>query len=186
MPYEFLRRGCVLAGAIVIVLGVVALPVSAAAQDPPKIDLAAGYSLLHDNDLSENFPMGWFVSVGGTLSPMLAVVGEASGNYKTVTPLPGVDVSTKVHTFMGGPKLYVRQGSVTPWGQVLVGAATASASAYGVSDSNTNFAIQPGGGVDIDVKEMFGVRVGANMRFIRSSGATSREFQVVAGIVIRP
>ena len=184
MSHKLLRPWCVLAGALVAFA-----PLPAAAQDPPKIEFAAGYSLLHDTDLSENLPAGWFASVGATVSPMIAVVGEVSGNYKTISS-SGVDVSTKVHTFMGGPKLFVRQGAVTPWAQVLVGAATGSGSAsvynVNVSDSSTNFAIQPGGGVDIDVKEMFGVRAGANWRLIRSEGATSKELQIVAGIVIRP
>ena len=174
------RRWCVLAGTLALV---VVLPLRASAQS--QIDFAAGYSMMHDSDAETNFPFGWFASVGKTVTPMWAIVGDISGNYKRLQAAPGVDVKLRVHTFMAGPKLYARQGQMTPWAQLLLGAASLSGSAFGIGASETDFAFQPGGGIDFDVQNNFGVRFGGNMRFIRSSGSTVKEFQFIAGVVFR-
>src|SRR5439155_25799770 len=145
---------------------------------------AVGYSMMHDSDVEGNFPMGWFVSVGKTVTPSISIVGDVSGNYKTITVTPGVDAKLKVHTFAAGPRWSDRQGQITPWAQVLVGIANMSGSVFGIGASENGFSVQPGGGLDFDVNGSFGVRLGGNLRFIRSSGATGKEFQFVAGIVM--
>ena len=55
---------------------------------------------------------------------------------------------------------------------------------FGIGDSETDFAFQPGGGVDFNVQNSFGVRFGANLRFIHSTGSTIKEFQFIAGVVV--
>ena len=117
-----------------------------------------------------------------------------SGNCKTISQGP-LDVKLKVHSFMAGPKLAAHQNPrVTPFAQVLFGGARASGgigisggsgSGFNVNASETDFAVQPGGGVDINAGESFGVRVGDNYRLIRSDGETSKEFQFVVGVVLR-
>ena len=174
------RRLCVLVGALAIVA---ALPLRAMAADDPKIDFAVGYSLLHDSDADGNFPMGWFVSVGKKVMPTISIVGDVSGNYKTIT-VEGIDAKLKVHTFMAGPRWSDRQGQITPWAQVLFGAAHLSGSVFGIGDSEMDFAIQPGGGIDYGLNNGINLRFGANLRFIRSSGNVGKEFQIVAGIVM--
>jgi hypothetical protein len=117
-----MRRLAILAGALVLVA---ALPLRAAAADD-RIDFAVGYSLMHDSDVDGNFPMGWFASVGKSVTPMIGIVGDVSGNYKSIELAPGVDAKLKVHTFMAGPRWASRQGQMTPWAQVLFGAANLS------------------------------------------------------------
>ena len=175
------RRLCVLVGALAIVA---ALPLRAMAADDPKIDFAVGYSLLHDSDADGNFPMGWFVSVGKKVMPTISIVGDVSGNYKTIT-VEGIDAKLKVHTFMAGPRWSDRQGQITPWAQVLVGMANLSGSVFGITASETDLAIQPGGGIDYAMSSGIDLRFGGNLRFIRSSGEVGKEFQFVAGIVMR-
>ena len=53
------------------------------------------------------------------------------------------------------------------------------------SESETDFAVQPGGGVDVKVSDNVGVRVGFNFRAIRPSdnGDWGKVIQVVAGVV---
>jgi hypothetical protein len=167
------------AGAALVLLVGCARP--AAAQ--PRVDVAAGYATLHDNDISEDFPAGWFVSVSA-MPGWLGVAGEVSGNYKTVNVFGG-DVRLSVHTFMAGPKFAARLPVATPFFQVLFGAARLGANAVG-PESETDFAMQPGGGVDVRLSNAVGLRVGANYRLIRSLGETSKESQLVVGIVFRP
>jgi len=174
------RRLAILVGAFVLVA---ALPLRAAAADD-RIDFAVGYSLMHDSDVDGSFPLGWFASVGKNVTPMVAIVGDVSGAYKSIAVAPGVDAKLKVHTFMAGPRWASRQGQMTPWAQVLVGMANLSGSVFGVGDSETDFAWQPGGGLDYELANGINLRFGGNLRFIHSSGNVGKEFQFVAGIVM--
>ena len=166
--------------------------VSAAAQsaNSPRYEVAGGYQFMRDQDiakqdpdLSANFPAGWMASGGAHLWSWLGVVGEVSGSAKTLS-IPGDKPKLRVYTFMAGPRWSDRQGQITPWAQVLVGMANLSGSVFGITASETDLAIQPGGGIDFDVNGSFGVRLGGNLRFIRSAGETGKEFQFVAGIVM--
>ena len=178
MSQDCVRRWCVLVGALALV---VALPLRAAAQS--SADFALGYSVMHDSDAETNFPLGWFASFGKPVSPMWAIAGDISGNYKSMEVAPGIDAKLKVHTFMIGPKLYARQGQSTPWAQLLFGAANLSGSVFGIGASETDFAFQPGAGIDFNMQNSFAIRLGANIRFIRSTGSTDKQFQFIAGVV---
>ncbi len=159
-------------------------------------EIAGGYSYMYDNDISESFPGGWFVSAAANLTNMFAVVGDVSGNYKSDSTSSGgatATASLKVHTFQAGPRVMGRSGPISVFAQFLVGAATASAGVnasgggvnLSVSSSDTEFCYQPGAGVDIGFSEGAAIRLGANERFIHSTGNTSKEFQFVAGLVLR-
>ena len=91
---------------------------------------------------------------------MLAIVFEAAGAYKSESEHVGsttVDVTAKLHTFLGGVRIASRANpAVAPFVQVLAGAANASVGGSGsgmvtvsVSDSETQFALQAGGGVNL-------------------------------------
>jgi hypothetical protein len=67
-------------------------------------DVAVGYSILHDSDAGETFPMGWLFAGGVNVGSNVALVGEAGGNYKTVSVL-GTDVNLRVHSFLGGVRV---------------------------------------------------------------------------------
>jgi hypothetical protein len=145
-------------------------------------DVAIGYSVLHDSDAEETFPMGWLFAGGVNLGSNVALVGEAGGNYKTVDVL-GTDVNLRVHTFLGGIRVQNHQPKVMPFGQVLVGLAHMGVSALGEGDSANGFAVQPGGGVDIPLGSRMGARVQGDFRMIRSEGDTSNEFRIGVGLV---
>jgi opacity protein-like surface antigen len=154
----------------------------ALAQDTPTVDVSGGYSFLRDQDVEENFH-GWLAAVAGNINPWLGIVGEVGGNYKTLQ-LFATEVSFSVHSFMFGPRISSRQNqSVTPFFQVLLGAARASGSVFGQSDSTTEFAIQPGGGADFWLRPNVGIRVGGDYRRIVADEGTN-EFRFHAGIVL--
>ena len=85
-------------------------------------ELAGGYSLMRDYDGDATFPGGWFASVAADVAGPLAVVGDASGSYKSMGGLD-VNLSTNIHTFMGGPRLAWRASRVEPYVQMLFGVA---------------------------------------------------------------
>lgn len=180
-------RKFVRSAAVCLVMIGAAIP--AVAQQTPKLEVAGGYAYLHETDLS--VPAGWFASGGGQVNKWFGIVGAVSGHYKTVTEF-GVEVNTRLHTFVAGPKFAsYRNPNITPYVQALFGGARASGSvkvagtSVAISESRNGFDFQPGGGVDIRASDAVGIRLGINADFIRSEGETNKEFQFIAGIVIR-
>lgn len=146
------------------------------------IDLSGGFQLMRDQDIEENFP-GWFAQIGGNITPTFGLVGEVGAGTKTYTLL-GTDVDLTVYSFLAGPRFSgPRSKTVVPFAQILFGMARASVSAIGKSESETEFAIQPAGGVDIMFTPQVGIRSAAFYRRIGASdGANEFGFQV--GIVL--
>jgi opacity protein-like surface antigen len=191
----------------VAVLGVAAVPASA--QTVPKVELSGGYQFLNlaVEGRNESMPAGWYFDVAGNLTPMLGVVFQVGGNYKSLdesVALGGVaatvtaDVS--VHEFLGGVRLNLRSNpSIVPFAQVLAGAihgsadVSASATLPGIPPiafdrefSGTNFGLGAGGGVKFALTDAVGLRVGADYlrAFEDEGGANLFRFRV--GVVIAP
>jgi hypothetical protein len=175
---------------------IVATPHRVTAQSDGRIDVAGGYSFMRDHDGGVSFPTGWFASVGGDLAGPIGIVGDASGSYKSMGGLD-IDFSMSIHTFMGGPRLAWRTSRVTPRAEVLFGTArmatTFTMPEETVSFSRYHFAMQFGGGMDVQLTSRVAARVGANRRLIRSEMFTPtgsepfnyREFQFISGVVFR-
>lgn len=144
---------------------------TATAQDRPEFSAGWRYLYIAGSDGSDgtNVPKGWYVDVAVPLSGMLSIVGDVGGHYKseseTITE-QGVTVTgtakANVHTFMGGVRLSGRQNpDLTPFAQVLFGAARASASVeasanvggvpfeFDFEESDTEAALSLGGGVNL-------------------------------------
>jgi hypothetical protein len=156
------------------------LSAPALAQDTPKWDVSGGYSFLRDSE--ENLH-GWLFSYTGNLNDVFGITGEVGGNYSTQQVF-GTDIDLSVHAYMVGPRFHSRQNAkVTPFGQVLFGAARAAASVLGESDSETKFAIQYGGGADIWMRPNTGIRFGVDGRSIFIEDETANEFRFNIGIV---
>ena len=188
---------------LVIVLMLVAASKPAAAQDHGRIEVAGGYLLMKSHDDDMTFPRGWFGSVAFDIVGPLAVVGEASGSYKSISEFDamsgvGADFSASTNAFMGGPRLTWRMGRVAPHTQMLFGLSRISSSVEwtnGVSSgtfARNNFAMTPGGGVDLWFSNRSAIRVGGSVRLIRadrfgpgSERYTFKEFQFITGVVFR-
>ena len=167
-----------------LLLGTLARPVAAQAPMASRYEVAAGYLFMHDQDISENFSRGWVVSGAGNVTPWLGLVGEVGASYRTLDLL-GEPPKLRVYTYMGGPRLTASVFSgVAPFAQVLFGAARASSGVLGVGDSVTDFAYQPGGGVDVHLAPAVAVRLEGDYRIIRSNGRNSKEPQVIAAAVV--
>ena len=196
-------KGCVIALAVFAAFA--ASPSSSLAQDR-KGDVAGGWQYLHafaDDDEGTNVPKGFFVDGAGNITSRLAVVGELSASFKSVTETivdSGVTVDLsgdlRVATFMGGIRVGSPAGqALRPFAQVLLGGVRrtvdveGSATVGGVtisesdSDSSTDFGVDLGGGVDFLLNGGVGVRAKASyLRVTGDSGGNAFRFQ--AGVVI--
>ena len=175
-----------------VVMSVLGLFASASAQTP-KIELSGGYQVLHA--LKETLPAGWYVDVARDVNSWFGLVAEVGGGYKTnsqrISINRTVDVTSKVHAFMGGVRLNAR---ITPRivlvHPVLVGGAHASVNteAVGVtlSPSETKLALQPGLGINLMVTDKIGIRVAADYRrvFLGEDRGGENEFRFTIGLVL--
>jgi opacity protein-like surface antigen len=142
-------------------------PVDAA--DTPTLDLAGGYSFMHDEDRDKDFKVGWFVTVGGNVNSWFAAVAEIGGSYATC-----------------------KACTLGPFAQVLVGGSHVSGGIEWVGAMTTATSVQPGGGIDINLSPKWGVRVQGDYRLIHvghGSFATpnpahiAKETRFVVGLV---
>lgn len=162
----------------------VAAPRQAAAQG---VDAAVGWSFLHDNsladtELSGNMPKGIFASLGVGVGPWLSLVGEVASNRKTFEEA-GAELELKIDFYGAGVRFNGRTGRARPYAQVLFGAARGRVSALGLDESGSEFAWQPGAGVDAYFSRNVGLRFGVNGRFIQAEGDSASEVQVIVGVV---
>jgi len=177
---------------------------SAAAQQVPTGEFAAGWRLLHVPDSfeegdSQTLPLGWFADISGNLNRVFSVVGEISGSYKTFEESfaeGGVNVNVtadlKIHTFLGGIRFSGRQNpKFVPFAQALFGVARGSVDVEGKatvggrtetvteSDSSSEFAVDIGGGVNVPLTERLGLRVAASyLRIGGSDGGNTFRFGI--------
>ncbi len=160
----------------------------AQAQETPSIELSGGYSFLRDYGSNLNFPAAWYASVAKKLTDSVGVVGEVGGKYKS-SGTPGTAATTlRTHTFLAGPR-FVGKGTprVVPFVQMLVGGARVSnkVDTLGVivSTSQTEFALQPGAGVDMKFSDRASVRLQGDYRRILADAGDANEFRFVVGLV---
>ena len=187
-----------------ICLGALGVAIPASAQTVPKTEISVGYQFVtfSVDDDSESIPKGWYFDVTGNLNPMIGVIFQVGGNYKTfeesVTIGGGTFTATadlKVHEFLGGLRLNARDNpKLIPYGQILAGGINGSVEvtttstipgvpAFSQEDSSTNFALVFGGGVNFGVAENTGIRFGVDYLRIFEEDAGSNVFRFQVGVV---
>lgn len=144
-----------------------------------SFDFGGGFQFMRDHDAEGNFP-GWFGQVAGNVTPTFGIVGEVAAGTRTY-----MDADVAVYSFMVGPRFSApRSASLIPFVQVLFGAARGSVSGgLLVSESDSEFAIQPAGGMDVMFSSNVGIRGSGFYRRIRMSDG-GNEFGFQVGIVL--
>jgi opacity protein-like surface antigen len=185
---------------------------SALAQEPSKIEVFGGYSLLRvdrglafgPNSADQN-SHGWNASINYNLNKILGVKADFSGHYKNATftnlftgATTKVDVSD--FTFLFGPQFsYRKNEKVVPFAHILLGGFRGSASAppfdigppdipliVDISSTNTAFAAAFGGGLDIKLTKGLAFRlVQADYLLSRFGGFTQNNLRIGTGLVVR-
>jgi hypothetical protein len=174
--------------ALMVAVLAVAVSAPAMAQDTPSVEIGLGYSYLRDSEIDESLPLGWYADIAGNVSPWLGLVAEVGGNYKTIDSGIGdetFDVKLSVHTAMGGLRVTHRGDSANFYLQVLAGAARATVKFMDESDSVTDFALQPGVGIELGTGGSAGVRIGGDYRRVFSEGQATNQWRATAAIVFR-
>lgn len=175
------------------------------AQTTPRTEISGGYQFLTfsvDGD-NESVPKGWYFDVAGNLSPVLGVVFQVGGNYKTFDESISIGGGTftasadlKVHEFLGGLRLSERENAAfVPYGQLLVGGIngsvelTTSSTIPGVpaisqEESSTNFALVLGGGAHVAIGDNTAIRFGVDYLRIVAEDNGSNVFRFQLGLVL--
>lgn len=136
--------------------------VSASAQESaPKFDVFAGYSYVQANPGVtgvDSFHLhGGNANVSYNITNWLGGVADFGG-YTNGNILSS-GASGTFSTYLFGPRVSYRHYSrITPFGQVLFGAAHANAAAFNTAGTQNAFAMTAGGGVDYKVFDHFSIR----------------------------
>ena len=149
-------------------------------------ETAVGWAFLHASDdfVDVNSTLGWNFSQATNLTPWLGIVADVGGHYKTEL-LGFADFEVMQHTFMGGPRFSFRESHhAVPFAQLLLGLARYDFDVAGEHHSVHDFAIQPGGGVDLGGPNL-AARFEVGWRRVFTEPAPSNEFRIVLGVVFR-
>jgi hypothetical protein len=151
------------------------------AQARPGWEWFAGYAVARESRDAVMLPLGWDVTVARTVSgDWLLAVGDASGSYKS-EPVFGGTLRLRSHALLGGVRVRARIGPFVEFGQVLGGVVHNRGSVFGVVDSETRSAVQPGVGLDYPMGARFAVRGALDARFT----SVEHEWRFEVGAVIR-
>jgi hypothetical protein len=166
---------------------VVALGSTCFAQSTPAFEGSFGYSFLRN---FHNFNRhGWVGSAMGNVNDWVGIKGEVGGNYSD-------SINSDSHSFLAGPQFTLRSTSVvTPWAHFLVGVQRNQTSfriftlpgpmAFLATGTNSDFAMQPGGGIDYWFQPRLGLRLGADYRRAFRENRDQNYYRLQAGIVFR-
>jgi len=156
---------------------VLALAVSASAQDYPKAEVFGGYSYLHTSVLGTGFSSnGASGSISVNPSNWVGLVGDFGVYHRSVL---GTGVNTVTYLF--GPKFaYRHSDKLTPYFHFLLGGAHVSGSGA--------FALAFGGGFDAKVTPHVAVRLIQADYVLTKFGTNTHQnnARISAGIVFRP
>jgi opacity protein-like surface antigen len=180
---------------------------SALAQEPSKIEVFGGYSLLRadgGSGPSENLN-GWNASINYNLNKILGVKADFSGHYTNTTitnPFTGTSSNLDVSdfTFLFGPQFsYRKKEKVVPFAHVLLGGFRGKTSGAPVDigfpglpvfinpgSTNTSFGAAFGGGLDIKLTNGLAFRlVQADYLLTRFGDETQNNLRIGTGLVLR-
>jgi hypothetical protein len=166
----------------------------AQAQDVPKVDVFAGYSYFRANPAAsgvDSFSLnGGSAAVAYNATSWLSGVADFGGY--TSNNILGTHAGGTLSTYLFGPRISVRRfDRVTPYGQVLFGAAHIGSNIFGVASSTNAFAMSVGGGFDVNVSHHFAVRP-AQVDYLltrfdeaTNSARSQNNLRVSTGVVFR-
>jgi hypothetical protein len=186
---------------LVLVTVLLGLATSAFAQSVPNLEVSGGWQIVRGE--FDTIPAGWSAEVAGNLNRVLGLVVEVDGLYETFEDsfdaggaIATLSVEDRLHAFLGGARLNLRAvPRITPFAELLAGVVHRS-----VSDSliipgfiseetsvasQTEPALQLGGGATLDVTSALGVRVGVGHRRIFLDGEIAGLTRVTVGLAVR-
>jgi opacity protein-like surface antigen len=176
---------------MLLVSVIAAAPAFAQASKPPKAEVAGGYQFIRVE--GDNLKKGWFADVAIHTPKVVSIVGQFSQSSMSVSE-SGVTGTASIREIAGG----IRASSwvnpkVTPFAQVLAGGMTAKADVKATvgsasatfKDSETDFGMQFGGGLNIAASKNIGIRLNADfVRVFHGGGEHTNFYRLAAGAVV--
>lgn len=168
----------------VVILGMLllcALPLLA--QDEfPRAQVFGGYSYMSvDTSGASNRQSlnGWNAQASVNFNKWLGLTADFGGYYGSP-----FEVTVHDYSFVFGPTVTYRAEHVAPFFHALFGGNHINGQALGGSAGDTAFAMAIGGGLDIPIKEHFGVRV-AQVDWLRTQhfSTSQNNIRVSTGIM---
>jgi hypothetical protein len=144
--------------------------------EPARGSVSASYDRLRDHDEREAYPRGFSLSVGVRLHGVLGAKLEASRSTRSADfrSTGGGLFEMRYEALRGGPRVARSGGRVRPYVQTLAGLSRwrirQRRDPLGdeslLWESVRDFALTPGGGVDLFVARRASVRLGGDLSFL--------------------
>jgi opacity protein-like surface antigen len=144
---------------------------------PPAPDVYAGYSYTHAGAAGLN---GWAVSGSYPLAGRLRLVLDLTGHYGSFAT-----ASLSQAALMGGVRGVWRWKRIRPFAEGLVGFARTGISAGGLSETDTDWGLAIGGGVDYPLSRSWAARGLFHLRLLNGEGTWDTDPRVSVGAVYR-
>lgn len=156
-------------------------PAMAADAVAPKVELFGGYSYAKDGDQSLH---GGEASLALGLTRWIAVEADVSVHRGSELSL-----STSRLFFLGGPRFAYRGRGFAVFTHYLAGGVRTRAGitvlGVDITESQTDFAMAFGGGIDARLSDRWSARVQADYTIIRTGGSSEKDPRFSAGAVYR-
>jgi hypothetical protein len=184
-----------LAKRFAIVLALMMMSAAAFAQVPTAGNVFLGYSFNRASTGWSNTGNlnGWDASVEGKIAPFAGIVAEVGTQYGTL-PLQAVhvfggsgtiDSTTRVESYLFGPRLSVSVGKFRPFAQALIGVGHLHESAIEFHYGESSFTDAIGGGVDYHLLPKLAWRVQGDVLQTRFHSGLQNDARISTGLVLK-
>jgi hypothetical protein len=176
---------------VAIALAMMMMTAVGLAQIPTAGNVFFGYSFNRGDTGASNRGNlnGWEGSVEGRLFPhvgMVADVSAQSGTLQIPTVLFGdIDSSTRVQSYLFGPRISGSVGKFRPFAHLLIGAAHLHESTDFFSNSETSLANAIGGGIDYHLIPRVSWRIQLDDLQTRFHGGRQHDARFSTGLAVR-
>ena len=176
---------------IAVVFALLVMSAAGFAQIPTAGNVFFGYSWYRGNTGASNTGNlnGWEGSVEGRVVPHIGMVADVSAQYGTLqVPVTGffdVDSSTRVASYLFGPRVSFSTGKFRPFAHLLIGASHLNETSDFFSYSETDFADAIGGGIDYHLIPRVSWRVQLDDLQTRFHGGRQDVARFSTGLAVR-
>ena len=167
---------------LLVLLPLLIFPVSALAQETPKVEFFGGYSNMEASLSHSQFNMhGFDISATENLNSWFGGTLDLSSHFGTDN---GFEVNNQ--TLAYGPVFsYRKVKSLVLFGHGLVGVTRGGPEYLGISKAEYRFATLAGGGIDLKVSSRLALRlIQGDYVMTRFSGVRQDNVQLSAGLVL--
>jgi hypothetical protein len=154
---------------------------------PLGTEVWGGYTTLRIPRDAVTLPQGW---AAGAAVPVFRMIGATAevGSNRRVLQASGADIALRVIDVMTGVRLTARVGRATEFAHFMVGMVQARGAAFGQTDAHTNFAVQPGLGINYPLTTRLHARAGFDARVVRAGDVAQSpgaQFRWLVGFAYR-